>query len=89
MITAPVNRQQDLGVMDRDKARILLVPRGPRRPGPAGCCVYIHDADALHAELVERGADVLGVPVSRPWGLRDFTVRDLEGNEITFAETFE
>ncbi len=81
--------QDDLGVMDRDKARILLVLRSPRRQGPAGCCVYIRDADALHAELQNRGAEVLGPPVSHPWGLRDFTVRDLEGNEITFAQTFE
>ncbi len=81
--------QDDLGVMDRDQVRILLVRRHAGRPGPAACCVYVRDADALHAELLGRGADVLGAPVSRPWGLRDFTVRDLEGNEITFAQTFE
>jgi hypothetical protein len=26
---------------------------------------------------------------SHPWGLRDFRVLDLEGNRITFAQTFE
>jgi len=27
--------------------------------------------------------------VSHPWGLRDFSVLDLEGNQITFGQTFE
>lgn len=79
----------DLAVMDRDEARILLVTRPPGRSGVAGCCIYVRDADALHRELVARGALVRGEPVSRPWGLRDFTVVDVEGNEITLAQTFE
>lgn len=49
----------------------------------------MRDADALHAELVGRGASVQGAPVSRPWGLRDFRVLDLEGNRITFPQPFE
>jgi hypothetical protein len=32
---------------------------------------------------------VQGEPVSQPCGLREFTVSDPEGNEITFAQTFE
>jgi uncharacterized glyoxalase superfamily protein PhnB len=53
------------------------------------CCVYIRDADALHAELVAKGANVLDQPVSMAWGLRQFQVQDLEGNQITFGPTFE
>jgi uncharacterized glyoxalase superfamily protein PhnB len=49
----------------------------------------VDDADALHAELTSRGANVLGEPVSHPWGLRDFSVFDLEGNQITFGQPFE
>lgn len=85
-----VNYQQhDLGVMDRDEVRILLVARTADRTGSAGCCVYIQAADALYAELLAKGARVQGEPVSRPWGLRDFDVLDIEGNRITFAQTFE
>ncbi len=47
------------------------------------------DADAVHAELVAKGANVQGTPVSHPWGLRDFQVLDLEGNRITFGQPFE
>ena len=78
--------QDDLGVMDRDSITILLVPR---KDGPASCYIYIRDADALHAELVGRGANVQGEPQSHPWGLRDFRVLDPEGNELIFGQTFE
>jgi len=79
----------DFGVMDRDDITLLLIGRTPRHTGIGSCYVYIRDADGLHAELKIRGANLLGEPVSHPWGLRDFQVLDLEGNRITFGQTFE
>jgi uncharacterized glyoxalase superfamily protein PhnB len=85
-----INYQQaDLGVMDRDDVRVLLVARTEKHEGIGSACVYIENADALYAEFVAAGANVQGEPVSQPWGLREFTVADPEGNEITFAQTFE
>jgi len=82
-------QQHDLGVMDRDKVRILLIARTEKHTGIGSCYVYVRDADALHAELRAKGANVVGEPVSHPWGLRDFELRDLEGNQITFGQPFE
>ena len=85
-----VNYQQsDLGVMDRDGMRLLLIERTARHTGIGSCSFYVTDADALHAELVAKGANVQGEPVSQPWGLREFKVLDLEGNRLSFAQTFE
>jgi catechol 2,3-dioxygenase-like lactoylglutathione lyase family enzyme len=85
-----INYAQDgLGVMDRDRITLLLIQRTEQHRGIGSCEFYIRDADALHAELVERGARVLDRPVSMPWGLRHFHVEDLEGNRITFAQPFE
>ena len=81
--------QHDIGVMDRDKTRLLLVARTPRHTGIGSCYFYVNDVDALHAELVAKGAHVQGEPVSQPWGLREFRVLDLEGNQLSFAQTFE
>jgi len=81
--------QADLGVMDRDRITLLLLARTPDQPAFGACSFYVRDADALHAELVARGARVEGPPVSQPWGLRAFRVRDLEGNVLTFAQPFE
>lgn len=81
--------QHDLGVMDRDGVRVLLIARTAKHSGIGSCSFYVADADALHAELVAKGADVQGPPVSQPWGLREFRVLDLEGNRLSFAQTFE
>ncbi|MDF2188037.1 VOC family protein [Paraflavitalea sp. CAU 1676] len=81
--------QHDLGVMDRDSVRLLLIQRTPVHTGIGSCCCYIRDADALHRELMAKGASIPAPPVSHPWGLRDFTVIDPEGNRLSFAQTFE
>ena len=81
--------QQDLGVMDRDGQRVLLIARTPEHSGIGSCMFYVADADALYAELVEKGANAPGKPVSQPWGLREFRILDPEGNRLTFAQTFE
>ncbi len=74
--------------MFRDSVTVLLVPRSAGTAfGSAE--FYVRDADALHAELIGRGARVQGEPVSRPWGLRDFSVLDLDSNRLVFAQPFE
>ena len=81
--------QHDIGVMDRDAVTVLLITRTARHTGIGSCYVYIRDADALHAELLAKGANVQGEPISHPWGLRDFDVLDMAGNRLRFGQTFE
>jgi uncharacterized glyoxalase superfamily protein PhnB len=73
-------------VMDRDRARILLITKTQKHQGIGSCYVYVADADALHAEYMNKGANVEAPPVSRPWGLREFRVCDPEGNILTFGQ---
>src|SRR5262245_255678 len=82
-------QQHDIAVMDRDNVRVLLIARTERHKGISSAYVYVADADALHAELCAKGANVEGEPISRPWGLREFRVLDPEGNQFTFGEPFE
>lgn len=81
--------QHDLGVMDRDGQRLLLIARTQEHTGIGSCTFYVADADSLYAELAGKGARTQGEPVSQPWGLREFSVLDPEGNRLTFAQTFE
>jgi len=85
-----VNYQMEgFAVMDRERARILLITKAAPHKGIASCYIYVADADALHAELTAKGANVEAAPVSRPWGLREFRVFDPEGNILTFGQPFE
>jgi len=78
--------QSDIAVMDRDAIRVLLIARTPEHKGIGSAYVYVSDADALHAELLAKDANVKGDPASHPWGLRDFSVVDPEGNRLTFGQ---
>jgi catechol 2,3-dioxygenase-like lactoylglutathione lyase family enzyme len=82
-------QQDDLGVLERDAITILLIARTEQHTGIGSFGTYVENADALYAELMAKGARVQGAPVSYPWGLRCFSVLDLEGNRITFSQTFE
>ena len=78
--------QADIGVMDRDAIRILLIARTALHAGIGSAYIYVSDADTLHAELLQAGAHVLGEPTDHPWGLRDFVVVDTDGNRLTFGQ---
>jgi len=48
--------------------------------------VFVTGVDALYEELRSRGAITLEEPAERPYGMRDFNVNDLDGNELCFGE---
>lgn len=56
-------------------------------PNPSGCSVYfvVGDADELFEFQRARGVDVVAAPADRPWGLREYRVRDRDGYELSFG----
>ena len=49
-------------------------------------CFYTDDdVDALYAQHVAAGANVLWPIENKPWGLREYTVRDLNGYHLRFG----
>jgi uncharacterized glyoxalase superfamily protein PhnB len=48
--------------------------------------LIVDDVDALHRELVVRGAPMLSAPTDQPWGLREFGVRTPDGHRMTFGQ---
>ena len=68
----------------------LFLERGT--PAPEGCAVYfvIGNADELHEFHRASGVEILVPPGDRPYGLRDYTVRDHHGYRLTFGHpTFD
>lgn len=48
--------------------------------------VYVDDVEALHEELVERGAVIVLGPVDAAYGLREIRVRDPHGYILAFGK---
>lgn len=51
---------------------------------PAIFWVFVEDVDAAYAELKTLGAEIVEPIEDKPWGLRQFTVRDLNNNRFHF-----
>jgi uncharacterized glyoxalase superfamily protein PhnB len=49
----------------------------------------VDDLEGLHEELSGSGARITHDIERKPWGNRDFRVRDEAGNEIKFTEPLE
>ena len=48
--------------------------------------VEVEDVDALHAEAVRRGLEIVYPLTNEPWGIRRFFVRDPDGTVINVAQ---
>jgi catechol 2,3-dioxygenase-like lactoylglutathione lyase family enzyme len=48
--------------------------------------IYVDDVDALHEELVVRGAEIMGVVSETGYGCREFRVRDPDGYILAFGK---
>jgi uncharacterized glyoxalase superfamily protein PhnB len=46
---------------------------------------WVDDVDAVHEELIRRGADVIQAPALQGWGLREIRVRDPHGYILAFG----
>lgn len=65
---------------------LLLVPwTGEGAPPAQSCYVYVEDPDAICAEFEAAGADIVDPVASRPYGMRDFVVRDPDGHCFTLG----
>ena len=64
---------------------LVAASQTPRQPGHGAVSIFVDDVDAVHADVVKRGARVLKAPKDYDYGLRDFDVADLDGNMIFFG----
>jgi uncharacterized glyoxalase superfamily protein PhnB len=71
----------------RDEVNVHL--RSPRIskhvPGNGCIAIFVRDVDAVHAELAARGANIVKPPQDYDYGMRDFDVLDLDGNQLVFG----
>ena len=62
---------------------LLAAPETKRLPGNGSICVFVTVVDAVHAEASRAGANVIKPSQKHGYGMRDFDVVDLDGNQPT------
>ncbi len=79
MFASPSNRTAQITVADRAQ------PGLDRGISEAQISIEVEDVDALHAEAVSRGLEIVYPLTDEPWGIRRFFVRDPDGRVINVA----
>jgi uncharacterized glyoxalase superfamily protein PhnB len=78
----------EYAIIERDMVSLHLMPasRDPAALGQARIYVFTAGVDALHEELRALGCPIEMAPKDLPYGMRELSVRDLDGNRLTFGE---
>jgi len=78
-----LNPGADIGAVSRENVAIFFRRRS--RPfEPAVHWIFAADIDATYEEFRSRGARIVDPLEKKPWGLRQFTVEDIDGNRFYF-----
>ncbi|MDP3545936.1 MAG: VOC family protein [Phreatobacter sp.] len=74
-------------IVERETISLHLMPasQDPAGLGTSSIYVYVDDADAVHAGLVAMGCPIEIAPEDFSYGMRETSVRDPDGNRITFG----
>jgi predicted enzyme related to lactoylglutathione lyase len=77
------NQGGEIGAVSRGNVAIFF----RKRTAPFEAAVhwvFAEDIDATYDELKSSGAKIVEPREKKPWGLRQFTVEDLDGNRFYF-----
>ena len=74
---------KEIGAVSRGNVAIFFRKRKPPFE-PAVHWVFAEDIDATYLELQSIGAIIVEPLEKKPWGLRQFTIKDLDGNIFYF-----
>jgi len=67
-----------------DRVQVFLAQGTPNSKG-CSVCFVIDDADELYDFQRANGVEIVEPPADRPYGLRDYTIRDLDGYHLSFG----
>jgi len=75
-------------IVERDAVSLHLMPasEAPETRGRSSIYVFVADVDRLHAELQALGCPIEAPPTDFFYGMREMSVRDPDGNRITFGQ---
>jgi uncharacterized glyoxalase superfamily protein PhnB len=79
--------ESEYAIVERDGVAIHLFSDRPRHHSGVALHAFVDEIESLYAELAARGAEITQTIERKPWGNRDFRVRDLFGNELKFTES--
>ena len=75
---------KEIGAVSHDDLGPIFFRKRQPPFEPAVHWVFAEDIDASYQEMQSSGANIVEPLETKPWGLRQFTVKDLDGNIFYF-----
>jgi uncharacterized glyoxalase superfamily protein PhnB len=75
---------KEIGAVSREDMGPIFFRKREAPFEPAVHWVFAEDIDASYQELKSSGANIVDPLEKKPWGLRQFTVEDMDGNLFYF-----
>ena len=86
--TDPGAETPEYCVVWRDNAAVHLA-QGAQAPTGVRIFFWVKDVNALHEEVIGQGG-AIAVPIgTRPYGVRDFSIRDPNGVMVVFGQDWD
>jgi predicted enzyme related to lactoylglutathione lyase len=79
--------EDSFGSVGRDLVEIFLFATDD--PKPSWCSLFVDDVDGVYDAVRERGGEIESALETKPWNVREFTVRDPDGNCLRVGEGVE
>jgi len=73
---------KSMGAVGRDGIAIFFSKE--THPMPTHHWIFAHDIDATYQEMKTRNANIVDDIENKSWGLRQFSIADLDGHRFTF-----
>ena len=75
-------------VMNREESVSIHITRSHRKVDPQSIYIFVYNVDEVYKEISERGLKV-DPPENRDYAMRDFDVRDPDGNLVCMGTAVE
>lgn len=84
----PENGPIGFAIMDLGTITVALQRDTDATPRAGGWIAYfyIDGVDAFHERMVTHGVDIVEAPVETFYGIREMTIRDLDGHQLAFGQ---
>jgi catechol 2,3-dioxygenase-like lactoylglutathione lyase family enzyme len=72
--------EDNFGSVGVDQVELFLYESDD--PRPVICSFFVDDVDAVYERCRERGGEIVSQLELKPWGVREFSVQDPDGNVL-------
>jgi catechol 2,3-dioxygenase-like lactoylglutathione lyase family enzyme len=72
--------EDNFGSVGMDHVELFLYASD--EPRPAICSIFVDDVETVYSRCRERGAEIVSELELKPWNVREFSLRDPDGNML-------